>query len=110
MHALRTSIRAFRAAAHMTKGGERPGLCGDEGLTRPCRSCEQSPRPGRVRDPPPHRPLLSQLLGKQIVYELLVRLALEGFHDLADEEAYHALLAGAVVLDRVGVGGDPRVN
>ena len=51
-----------------------------------------------------------ELAFQQIIDLLRVGLALALFHDLADEEAEHLVVAGAVLGYLVGVGGDDGVD
>src|SRR5262245_50795755 len=48
----------------------------------------------------------AELLAQRLVDLLRVRFAARRFHDLADEEAEHLLLAGAELLDLRGVRRD----
>src|SRR5689334_1444413 len=64
----------------------------------------------RSRLLPPQEYELTELRPKPFVDDLRVRLAGHGLHRLADEEAEQLLLAGLVLGDLVGVGGENLVD
>src|SRR5581483_3090374 len=98
----RHSVRSPPACSSPTPRRGSPSWRSPHRSSSPRSSARSAPRSATC--------LRSKLLPQQPVDDLRVRLASGLLHDLADEEAEHALLAPAVGLDLLRVGDEYRVD